>query len=250
MIRQMNINLRNRWFVHLVTLLAITLFVRLGVWQVERGNFKAIIEESVVANSVSTVKQPSLPLDNLEDWRYRNITLTGYFLSEQQFLLDNQIRDQQPGYSVLSPFYVPSMNTTVLVDRGWLPQAERREQLPEIKVNRETLAIKGSVYVPYEKAYSLGEIAGGEDSGWPRRIQFVDYAQLSERLETQLQPFTLRLNASIDNGYRRDWAASQSPANKHYGYAFQWFAMAVAVVVLWWINIVVANKKNERNKEK
>lgn len=245
-----NINVRNRWFVHLVTLLAIILFVRLGVWQVERGNFKAVIEESVVANSASTVQQPALPLSDLESWRYRNITLTGHFQSEQQFLLDNQIRDQQPGYSVLSPFYVPSMHTTVLVDRGWLPQAARREQVPEINVGTEILTIKGSIYVPYEKAYSLGEIAEGEDSGWPRRIQFVDYAQLSARLETPLQSFTLRLNAAMENGYRRDWAASQSPANKHYGYAFQWFAMAVAVVVLWWINIVVANKKNERNKEK
>jgi surfeit locus 1 family protein len=226
------------------------LFIRLGVWQLDRGNFKSLVQESVVANSASTVQQPSLPLNDLESWRYRNITLTGNFMPDRQFLLDNQIRDQQPGYSVLSAFHVPGMNTTILVDRGWLPQAARREQLPDISVSSETLTIKGSIYVPYENAYSLGEIAEGEDSGWPRRIQFVDYEQLSARLATQLQPFTLRLNAAMDNGYRRDWVESQSPANKHYGYAFQWFAMAAAVVVLWWINIVVANKKNERNKEK
>lgn len=244
-----NINIKKRWFVHLVTLLTIALFVRLGIWQLDRGDFKTVIEESVTKNSESTVQLPALPLTEIDSWRYKNITLTGHFQPEKQFILDNQIRDQQPGYSILSPFFIPGMNTTVLVDRGWLPQAARREQLPNITVSNETQTIKGSVYVPYEKSYSLGGIAEGEDSGWPRRIQYVDYAQLSTRLMTQLEPFTLRLDPSTDHGYRRDWAASQSPADKHYGYAFQWFAMAMAVAILWWINIVMANKKNER-KEK
>jgi len=242
-----NSNIKYRWFIHLVTLLVIVLFIRLGVWQLDRGNFKVSVEESVANNSATTIEQVTLPLAELESWRYKNITLSGNYVSAKQFLLDNQIRDRQPGYSVLTPFYVPSLKTTVLVDRGWLPQAILREELPEVNVSDHAVKIKGSVYVPYDQAYSLGDIAGGEDHGWPRRIQFVDYAQLSARVGDELQPFTLRLDASEDNGYRRDWVQNASPANKHYGYAFQWFAMAVAVVVLWWINIVVVKKKNERD---
>ena len=239
--------IKYRWFVHIVTLLVIALFIRLGIWQLDRGNFKLDIQQAAETNSTKIVKQFTLPLVNLESWRHKNIRLTGNYISEHQFLLDNQIRDRQVGYSVLSPFYVPSMQTTVLVDRGWVPQATRREELPEVAVSGEIVEIKGSIYVPYEEAYSLGEIAEGEDQGWPRRIQFVDYKQLSARLDSQIQPFTLRLDAVEDHGYRRDWVQSQSPANTHFGYAFQWFAMAFAVVVLWWINIVMAKRKHERN---
>ena len=58
-------------------------------------------------------------------------------------------------------------------------------------------------------------------------IQFVDYQQLSNRLGVTLQPFTLRLDAQQPFGYRRDWAAYNLSAKKHYGYAFQWYAMAL-----------------------
>ena len=226
------------WFIQLVTLVLLITFIVLGMWQVNRGNFKEEIQRRTTDNRQEVTSLVDLPFDDPAQWRYQLIKLRGHFVSEKQFLLDNQIRDQQAGYSVLSPFYVQKSGTWVLVDRGWIPQGSNRAEFPVISVHEKPVEILGSVYVPYQKAFTLGEIAQGEDLGWPRRIQYVDYEELSARLGGVLQPFTLRLHPSEASGYRRDWLNTQLSASKHYAYAFQWFALAAAIVVLWFVYFV------------
>ena len=229
------IRMRNRFLIiQICTLALLVLFVWLGFWQLERGDVRSEIENSLSIDDTEYM-QVALPLSPLHEWRYKKIKLQGMFLVEKQFLLDNQIRDGVVGYAVLTPFYVERSNVWVLVDRGWVPQGQDRNVLPDISFIETAPTIPGSVYVPYDKSFSLGGIAEGEDGGWPRRIQFIDYQQLGQRLQLELQPFTLRLSVDAPHGYRRDWAESQMSASKHYGYAFQWFAMAIAVLVLWWI---------------
>ncbi len=227
-----------QWLVHGSALFLILLFIVLGGWQISRGNFKASLHEAVQPANESNVIGLSLPLDNPAEWRYRNVRVYGRYLPEKQLLLDNQIRDRQVGYNVLTPFLVQAANAWVLVDRGWVVQSVQRDELPPVPVDSEPDYIIASVYVPYGKPFSLGQIAEGEDHGWPRRIQFVDYEQLGSRIGVDLQPFTLRLDPQEKSGYRRDWSSQQLPANKHYAYAFQWLAMAVAVAVLWWVYTV------------
>ena len=224
--------------VHVSALFLVLLFVVLGGWQISRGNFKASLHDAIQPADESNVTGLTLPLDNPAERRYHNVRVYGRYLPEKQFLLDNQIRDRQAGYSVLTPFLVQSANTWVLVDRGWIAQGVERDLFPSVSVDSEPGYITASIYVPYGKPFSLGQIAEGEDYGWPRRIQFVDYIELSNRLGVELQAFTLRLDPQEKSGYRRDWSAHQLPANKHYAYAFQWFAMAIAVAVLWWVYTV------------
>ena len=185
------------------TLILLACFVSLGLWQLSRGDVKHEIEALIVDDDqdYSTV---SLPLQDYRKWRYKRIGLHGRFLSDRQFLLDNQIRDRQAGYSVLTPFLVQAANVWVLVDRGWIAQGAERDIFPSVPVDSEPGYITASIYVPYGKPFSLGQIAEGEDYGWPRRIQFVDYAELSNRLGVELQAFTLRLDPQEKSGYRRD----------------------------------------------
>ncbi|MEM8844595.1 MAG: SURF1 family protein [Pseudomonadota bacterium] len=246
MSREIRITLRFV-LIQISTLAVLVLFVSLGSWQLERGNVKHGIEKSLSKDDTEFV-QASLPLASLADWRYKNIKLQGNYLADKQFLLDNQIRDGVAGYAVLTPYFVERSQDWVLVDRGWVPQGHDRSFLPDISLNETLNTISGSVYVPYDDSFSLGGIAEGEDKGWPRRIQFVDYQQLGQRLQLELQPFTLRLNSDEPNGYQRDWLQSQMSASKHYGYAFQWYAMALAVLVLWWIYSIRPLLKRTSNK--
>ncbi|MDG0996902.1 MAG: SURF1 family protein [Gammaproteobacteria bacterium] len=224
-----------RGLVTMATLLCLGLFLSLGNWQLQRGYEKAAIERSVAQNREQLQQLPQLPLADSSAWRNKRVSLSGHYDSSKQFLLDNQIRGGRVGYNVLTPFYLEISQAWVLVDRGWLPQGVSREQLPTVAVDTDEQTIIGAIYVPYAKAYSLGEIAEGEDYDWPRRVQFIDFIELGKRLEIELQPFTLRLSAEVKDGFRRDWQSSQMPAMKHYGYAFQWFAMAAAVVILWYL---------------
>ena len=223
------------WIVQLMSLATLLLFLSLGTWQLNRGNVKNIIEEANNAQQQESFVDVQLPLEDLPSWRYKKIKLFGVY-DDKQFLLDNQVRDRITGYNVLTPLYIPNQKHWVLVDRGWIPQGKSRSELPDIDLEeKNNIAVSGSVYVPYDKSYSLGGIADGEDNGWPRRIQFVDYQQVGDRLGVNLLPFTLRLNANDKHGYRRDWTENHISSQKHYGYAFQWYAMALAIIVLWWI---------------
>lgn len=235
---------RQLWLIQLGTVALLALFLGLGIWQIERGNFKRQLKAAV--NDTTVTEQLYLPLDNPTAWRGKTIRIYGHYWSEKQFLLDNQVRDQLSGYSVLTPFYIQQFSSWVLVDRGWIAPQQGREQLPAVGVNEQDRTISGRIYVPFQSAFSLGGIAEGEDSGWPRRIQYVDYEQLAARLGVQLQSFTLRLDSQQPFGYRRDWLDTQLPASKHYAYAFQWFALAAAIVVLWWI--YVARPKISKNE--
>jgi surfeit locus 1 family protein len=232
-----------RGLVTIATLLCLGLFLSLGNWQLQRGYAKAAIEQSVAQNKEQLQEIPQLPLVDASAWRNKRVILLGHYDSSRQFMLDNQIRDGRVGYNVLTPFYVKPWQAWVLIDRGWLAQGASREQLPAVAVNTDEQEIMGAIYVPYAKAFSLGEIAEGEDYDWPRRVQFIDFAELGKRLELELQPFTLRLSAEVKDGFRRDWQTSQMPAMKHYGYAFQWFAMAAAVAILWYLYSFRKKKK-------
>ena len=222
------------WIIQIGTVFFVLLFCTLALWQLDRGDIKSEIE-AASNNSNNSYEAIRLPVTDLEQSRYKKIKLYGKYDNNKQFLLDNQVRNRVVGYNVLTPFNVVQENKWVMVDRGWIPQAIGRQTFPDIGFNSKDLQISGSIYVPYDKAYSLGGIADGEDDGWPRRIQYIDYQQIGERLGISIEPFTVRLAVDQAHGYDRNWQAAILTSNKHYGYAFQWFAMAGAVIVLWWV---------------
>jgi cytochrome oxidase assembly protein ShyY1 len=49
-------------------------------------------------------------------------------------------------------------------------------------------------------------------------------------------PFILReVDTSIEDGLLREWAPLTSGVDRHYAYAFQWFALAVSGFLFWLI---------------
>ena len=52
-------------------------------------------------------------------------------------------------------------------------------------------------------------------------------------LPIALQPVVIQQESEIDDGLKREWSAPDLGIDKHYGYAFQWFAMAAAIVIIY-----------------
>lgn len=207
------------------------LFVALGVWQLNRAHAKHAMLSRYEALSQRSPVELRLPLKNEARWRYRRVELTGCFHRERQFLLDNQVRDGQVGYDVLASFEPSGNAQRVLVDRGWVPLGASRDRLPRVPVTARQVTIRGTVYVPYEKGYSLGGMDTGE-RGWPRRVQFVDFEQMGLRLHAPLARMTVRLDSASPYGYVREWQVAPFSPQRHLGYAVQWFALAVGMLVI------------------
>lgn len=223
-----------------LVLVMLGVFLALGSWQLQRKTEKEqILESENQKSSFETVGLP-LQLDDYSEWRYREVILSGTYLSSQQLLLENQIREGVVGFNVFTPLQTTA-GAVVLVDRGWLEQGEYREQLPDISVAETSRKIAGYAYTPFGEGLRLGSV-DNEQSGWPRMIQYIDYTQVSDILGKPLLPVILRLSPEADDGYLREWAVVAFGPERHLGYAVQWFGLALAMFV---ILIILVRKKND-----
>jgi cytochrome oxidase assembly protein ShyY1 len=73
------------------------------------------------------------------------------------------------------------------------------------------------------------------DIAWPLRIQQVELDKFSALTDKQLLPFVVYINEDENLGYKKNWQPIVMPPEKHQAYAFQWFSLAIAwlVLMLW-----------------
>jgi surfeit locus 1 family protein len=216
----------------LATLALMGLFIGLGVWQLNRAHEKQAMLLQYHTRSQKSPVQLRLPVADAERWQYRRVRITGHFDGERQFVLDNQVNRGRAGYHVLTPVKPTTGQSRVLVDRGWIPLGISREEMPDVDVASSEVTFEGVVYVPYERAYSLGQMASGE-TGWPLRVQFIDFEQMAVRLGAPLAEMIIRLDAESPYGYRREWQIAPFTPERHLGYAVQWFAFACVLLIIY-----------------
>ena len=77
------------------------------------------------------------------------------------------------------------------------------------------------------------------------RIQNLNIQQLSEVLDTPLFGFVLQPFALPNNHLPRIWSPYPMTSQKHFGYAFQWFGMAVVYALLVVLFVVRKRKVKE-----
>lgn len=74
------------------------------------------------------------------------------------------------------------------------------------------------------------------EPGWPKRIQAIEMAKLASAVEAvtiaPLFPYTVRIDPDHRAALTVDWQVVNVSPAKHKGYAVQWFAMAVALGIL------------------
>ena len=57
-------------------------------------------------------------------------------------------------------------------------------------------------------------------------VQNLDVAQLAQASGLEVEPFIIEQTSSVDDRLVRDWPRPSLGIDRHYGYAFQWFALA------------------------
>lgn len=222
----------------LLVFVVVLVMLRAGFWQLDRAEQKLAMQRDFTAAS----QADPVDLNNglpppPEAIRYRKVTATGGYLAGKQFLLDNRVEVDEHGvkrvgYAILSPFKLAGGESVILVNRGWLPAGDERRILPRIDVAPGLRRIEGILNLP-GGSFRLGKMDSGD--GWPRVIQFVDYDAISGRLQTDIYPAVIMLSPESEDGYLRNWRPVVEGAGIHYSYAFQWFAMSLAVMVLFFI---------------
>jgi len=145
------------WRLTLFAMVMIPFMVSLGFWQLQRADEKAAMAAAFEARQV----QRPAPLSELWDMPagsmgYLPVQLSGTFLQEQYFLLDNRMHSGQFGYEVLGILRTES-GAAVLVNRGWLAGDPSRRELPQVPQVPGRVALTGYVYVAPGAPYLLAE---------------------------------------------------------------------------------------------
>lgn len=215
--------------VTVLCLLTFPVLLSLGIWQLQRAEEKR--ERQAELEAVQSQPPQSLPgADPAQLAEHRRLILTGRYWPQRNWLLDNRQRDGQVGFEVVSPFEL-SDGTMLLVNRGWVPGEPDRSALPDPAVPEGSVTLFGDWWSPSEHPLLEGERAS---EGWPKVILAIAPKSMAETLGEPLYGHYVKLDDGSPGALTTDWQEYEISAAKHLGYAVQWFAMALAVV-LWFV---------------
>jgi len=215
----------------LLTILVLAACLRLGWWQVDRGNEKQALLAQFAAGTRATVDVAGVDLDSLA--RYQHVRIAGHYLPQQQLLIDNMPSAiGTPGYRVLTPFARADGRGLLLVDRGWVPLGASRQVMPDIAVDARPREVSGRLDNLPVPGVRIGQAGVAGDRRWPRVLLFPTVSDIEQSLGTRVAARIVLLDADLPDGYEREWrpAIGFGP-ERHFGYALQWFALAVTAVV-------------------
>ncbi|MCG8324190.1 MAG: SURF1 family protein [Thiotrichales bacterium] len=223
-----------------MVVLLMPLLAALGFWQLDRAEQKRSRHEMFLSRQQLDPVQLGAyePLHaSAQDMLWRRVSATGVFNEQIQILLDNQVRHSQAGYFVFTPFQMSGMNTYVLVNRGWVPAGLDRNRIPELERINQEASILATVKYAQSSGIVLQDLPAEKLGPGVYRVHTLKPAGLSETLAMNFPDVVLRLEPGSDHGYLLDWPQPGSDEAMHRGYAFQWFALAVALLLIYlWVN--------------
>jgi surfeit locus 1 family protein len=200
----------------------------LGNWQLERKEEKQILFDQFENAPMLSIEEALQ-----QDKRISRVQAYGRFDDKRHVLLDNKVLNGRAGVHVLTPFKLYN-GTTILVNRGWLPLPPDRSYLPPVPTEHSPRTINGILKKPTTDGPRLGKPDELVTEEWPQLVTYLDLETVGEALGTPLSPWLLQLDSADTNGFDgRQWKAAVMGPKVHAAYAFQWFALALATVIIW-----------------
>ena len=224
------------WLV--ITLLVFFALVKLGLWQTDRAAEKTerldriallINEKNFSLTDIESFRSDVIGYETINDLP---VSLEGKLDDDVIFLLDNQMSGGKFGYRVLQLVKTSNLveNYAVLVNLGWVEGDRTRQMQPNIKPLNGSVTLTGHVRL-VEEGIMLTE-QNFDVKSWPMLIQQIELNKMAKLIGVNLLPFVIYLDKNEEVGYRKNWQPIVMPPEKHQGYAFQWFSLAIAWLLL------------------
>ena len=239
------------WLV--ITVLVFSALVKLGFWQSARALEKEqrlVQIEKLNSQSPISLEQVlslSKSSDSLTEINDFPVFIEGVFDKNQVFLLDNQVNKGRLGYRVYQ--VVETSMHAVLVSLGWVQGSINRQELPQVAALDGQHQFKGNV-----RLIDVGILLQEQlfsDISWPLRVQQIELDKFSSLINRKLLPFVVYLDKNEVLGFEKNWQPIVMPPEKHRAYAFQWFSLALAwLLLMLWAKFGASKSNNKNNKAK
>lgn len=242
------------WLVTLVACVGIISTAGLGRWQLSRAAQKEALAAEMRAQSnlaalrgaaLAAVLSPGISAEAASALWYRPAELQGRWLADKTVFLDNRQMQGKQGFLVVTPLQVAGYGEpVVLVQRGWAPRnyAQRTELAP-VTTESGLVAVSGHLAGPLGQHFALG--SDQQNPGFNRIRQNLDLDAFRAETGLPLAALTVVQHGADSDGLQRHWADISTGVEKHYGYAFQWFALCALILALYvWFQFVRPRKRS------
>ncbi|MEL4071836.1 SURF1 family protein [Ochrobactrum sp. GPK 3] len=215
-------------FMAVLASLFFVVFVGLGIWQIERLQWKldliARVDARVHAEPVAAPGKDDWANINQKDDEYRHVTITGTYLNDKEVLV-HALTERGAGYWVLTPLRTSDGSLTY-INRGFVPTDKRDlSARPETQIAGET-TVTGLLRMPEPDGFFLRPNDPAKNS-WNSRDVAAFAAK--ENLGT-VAPYFIDADAKSNPGNQPVGGLTVvSFRNSHLSYAITWFALATMV---------------------
>lgn len=237
---------RPSWWALLLTVAGALLFMRLGVWQLHRADFKEALLRRYAASASAPLQDFAKVAEAPPADGFPRVFVSGRYLADRLYLLDNPRHDGRGGVEVFAPFALAGHRQLLLVDLGFLPGNGngKTPQLPPLPAGE--VSLHGLYVPPPPVGFEMGGDALARQAQWPKNSIFMDPTEIARDLGRPLYPRLLALDADPASIYVRVHTLdfSSMPPARHRAYAFQWFTFALAAVVI----LLVLHRKRKSRK--
>jgi surfeit locus 1 family protein len=224
----------------LATLIALIVLLGLGSWQLARLAEK----DQLVTQIEASLSAPPVPLPEPETWAslkstdydYRRVSLTGTFNHDKEALVFGFISvggrgDTREGFFAVTPLTLAD-GSTVLVNRGFVPQALREQSARLEGLTKGIVTLTGLMRAPEKKG------------------TFTPNDEPTKNLYFTIDPVTLASALKLDKAASfivdADRMAGSAPwpdgghtivtlVNNHLQYALTWFALAFGLMGVFFV---------------
>jgi len=205
------------------SLLALTVLVGLGTWQMKRLEWK----NALLAHIQVQMQKPPVPMpENIDkSWEYRRVTLAGHFLYDHEFLIKPRTLDGVNGYHMLVPFQRVS-GGTVMVNRGWISD----DLMPKAFRPHGTIQLEGIVQQPHKTYFTPPNNPAKNDWYWPE----IDAMAVSAKLQN-VAPVLVAIARREPGVYPAGGKVEVNIRNDHQQYAIFWYILAVISQIIFFI---------------
>ncbi len=227
---------RPRRWASIAAAAGIVLTLALGQWQLGRAGYKESLQQRFDAQT----REPALRIGGQPVERdgilFRRVEVRGEFVPQHTVFVDNRIQQHRPGFHVATPLRIAGSQRYVLVNRGWV--AGNRDRSPPVVATPAGVQLVQGIAVAYSERYL--ELSTQVAEG--RIRQNLVFERYRQETGLELQPFVIQQDNTVNNtandGLVRVWSRPDLGRNTHLAYAFQWYALSLAIFIYYLVTHV------------
>jgi len=216
----------------------IALFIYLGTWQMHRLGEK----EALIAAVEERSHLPPEPLPPVADWPsivptdydFRPISLTGHFEVAQTIEVFTSLSSPRgqyggPGYWIVTPFVLDG-GGTVMVNRGFVPEARARDFLNDPAAPQGDVTVSGLARQPEEVNAFTPAAEPAKRIDWARNPERL--AALVDASLLPVAPLYVDLPAGEAGALPQGGETVMEFPNRHFEYAMTWYIFAAITPIM------------------